>query len=80
MPCFILKALSPTLPRKLKARAALHKRSLNQETIVSLELAVAPSQPVDINAALSRTRSLRDRLDVRATAREIQDFKTTGRR
>ena len=80
MPSITLKALSPTLHRKLKARAALHKRSLNQEVIASLELIVALNQPVDVSAALDRTRSLRERLKLRATAREVQDYKTAGRR
>ena len=72
-----LKNIPPHLHRLLKAQALRHKRSLNQEAILCLELAVsgaperpsltAPPPPISVAAILqpfgSRAELLEDFLD-----------------
>ncbi len=41
MPGFVIKELPDTLHRKLKARAARHRRSMTQEALALLEQALA---------------------------------------
>ena len=79
MAAITLKALSPSLHRSLKARAARHKRSLNQEVIALLEEAVAPSRRVDVESMLADARHFRDSLDFNALPVEIDGFKREGR-
>jgi len=65
--------------RRLKARAALHRRSLNLEVIVCLE-SLVQSLPVDVNALLAHVREIR-RTPARTklTDRTLTRLKTTGR-
>ena len=79
MAAITLKALPAPLHRMLKACAARHKRSLNQEVIALLEEAVAPSRRVDVEAMLAETRRFRDSLNFRASPPEIDAFKREGR-
>lgn len=79
MPAITLKNLPASLHRTLKARAARHKRSLNQEVITVLEEAVAPSRRRDIEAMLAATRRFRDSLKFEARPSEIDAFKRQGR-
>jgi len=79
MAAITLKSLPATLHRTLKARAARHKRSLNQEVIAVLEAAVAPSAPVDVEALLAATRQFRDSLKFKVQPGEIDAFKREGR-
>jgi plasmid stability protein len=79
MAAITLKSLPTTLHRTLKARAARHKRSLNQEVIAVLEEAVAPSRRVDVEATLAATRQFRDSLKFKASPAEIEAFKREGR-
>jgi plasmid stability protein len=79
MAAITLKSLPVTLHRTLKARAARHKRSLNQEVIAVLEEAVAPSRRVDVEATLAATRQFRDSLKFKARPAEIEAFKREGR-
>jgi plasmid stability protein len=79
MPAITLKALSVPLHRQLKARAARHKRSLNQEVIAVLEEAVAPSKRIDVEAMIAKTRALRNSLKFTTTPEEIDRFKREGR-
>ena len=79
MAAITLKSLPATLHRTLKARAARHKRSLNQEVIAVLEEAVAPSRRVDVEATLAATRQFRDSLKFEARPSEIEAFKREGR-
>lgn len=53
-----IKNVPEPLVRRLKARAAVHRRSLNHEVIASLE-AVAHASPVDPAAILVRARVVR---------------------
>ena len=80
MPAITLKALPIPLHRQLKARAARHKRSLNQEVIAVLEDAVAPSKRIDIEAMIAETRRFRDSLKFTTTPAEIDRFKRDGRK
>ena len=79
MAAITLKSLPASLHRTLKARAARHKRSLNQEVIAVLEEAVAPARRVDVEAMLGAARQFRDSLDFKATPSEIESFKREGR-
>ncbi|HWB59804.1 MAG TPA: hypothetical protein VG733_09935 [Chthoniobacteraceae bacterium] len=79
MAAITLKSLPADLHRTLKVRAALHKRSLNQEVIAVLEEAVAPARRVDVEAAIAATRQFRDSLKFKATPSEIEAFKREGR-
>jgi plasmid stability protein len=80
MPSITLKALPAPLHRQLKARAARHKRSLNQEVIAVLEEAVAPAKRVDVEAMIAEARSFRAGLGFTTTPEEIDRFKREGRR
>ncbi len=79
MPAITLKALSVPLHRQLKARAARHKRSLNQEVIAVLEEAVAPSKRIDVEAMIAETRRFRENLKFTITPEEIDRYKREGR-
>jgi plasmid stability protein len=74
-----IKNVPEPLVERLKARAALHRRSLNREVIASLE-AVAHATPVDPETLLARVRALR-RVPVRLrlTDRALVRLKTAGR-
>lgn len=80
MPAITLKALPAALHRQLKARAARHKRSLNQEVIAVLEDAVAPARRVDTEAMVAEARRFRASLNFTTTPEEIDRFKREGRR
>ena len=54
-----IKNIPPELYKKLKARAAQHRRSLNGEVIVCLEQALQ-SMAFDPEAFLARARELRE--------------------
>jgi plasmid stability protein len=79
MAAITLKSLPASLHRSLKARAARHKRSLNQEVISVLEEAVAPSRRLDVEAMLSETQRHRDSLKLKALPSKIDIFKKEGR-
>jgi plasmid stability protein len=79
MPTITLKALPVSVHRALKVRAAQHKRSLNQEVLLLLEAAVAPSRKVDLAAMLEETRAFRASLSLTAGTDEIVAFKRGGR-
>jgi plasmid stability protein len=79
MAAITLKSLPKPLHRQLKARAARHKRSLNQEVIAVLEEAVADSRAVDSNALIDEAHRFRDSLQLTVTPDEIAAFKAEGR-
>ncbi len=78
MPTLTLKNLPRGLHRKLRARAARHRRSLNSEAIACIAAAVMAS-PLDPDALLSRARSLRRRVSGRLTDQELARAKAEGR-
>jgi plasmid stability protein len=55
-----IKNVPPPLLRRLKARAAANRRSLNLEVIASLE-SVSSTTPIDPEAFLVRARAIRAR-------------------
>ena len=79
MPAITLKSLPGPLHRSLKARAARHKRSLNQEVIAMLEESVAPSRKVDVEALVAEAERFRSTLKFNAAPAEIAAFKREGR-
>ena len=65
--------------RRLKARAATHRRSLNLEVIACLE-ALVQSAPVDTDSLLARVREIRRTpARTRLTDRVLTRLKTAGR-
>lgn len=75
MPAITLKSLPASLHRSLKARAARHQRSLNQD----LQEAVRTSRPIDVEALLAETRRARQALQFTIQPAEIDRLKRTGR-
>jgi len=53
-----IKNVPKPVLRRLKARAALHRRSLNLEVIACLE-SLVQSSPIDVEALLVRVREIR---------------------
>ncbi|HEX6807950.1 MAG TPA: Arc family DNA-binding protein [Gemmatimonadaceae bacterium] len=79
MPALTIKSLPDPLYRRLKQRAAAHRRSLNSEILVCLEQAVA-AEPANPRAALARADALRQRLRVpRLTDARLRAAKAAGR-
>ena len=79
MAAITLKSLPKPLHRQLKARAARHKRSLNQKVIAVLEGAEADSRPVDSTALIEEARRFGESLALTGTPEEIATFKAEGR-
>lgn len=79
MATLTIKNIPDPLVRKLKARAARHRRSLNHEVIACLETA-ARAVPVDPEALLARARAVRRApLGLRLTDRAVNRLKAYGR-
>jgi len=78
MPTLTLKNLPAALHRRLKARAALHGRSLNGEVIECLEVAVG-AERVDVEGLLERAREARRGLAGRLSDAELGRLKAAGR-
>lgn len=79
MPTLTIKSMPDPLYRRLKKRAAEHRRSLNSEILVCLERAIA-AEPVDPRAVLARADALRQRLRVpRLTDARLRAAKAAGR-
>ena len=80
MPTLTIKGMPDPLYRRLKQRAAEHRRSLNSEILVALEQVVA-AVPPDPHALLARVDALRNALHVpRLTDARLQAMKARGRR
>ena len=74
-----IKGIPDALYRRLKARAAERRRSLNSEVIVCLEQAVG-TEPIDADALLARADRVRERLNVPSlTEAFLRDAKSRGR-
>ena len=78
MPTLTVKNLSPEVHSGLKARAALHHRSLNSEILATLESSLRPSR-VDPEEFLDRIRALRGETSGAVSAEDLQTFKNEGR-
>jgi plasmid stability protein len=74
-----IKNVPKPVLRRLKTRAALHRRSLNLEVIACLE-SLVQSTPVDVDALLVRVREIR-RTPARSrlTDRALTRLKGAGR-
>jgi plasmid stability protein len=74
-----IKNVPAPVLRRLKARATIHRRSLNLEVIACLEALVQPT-PVDTDALLARVRELRQTpRRTKLTDRVLNRLKTAGR-
>lgn len=75
-----LKNLPDDLYDRLKQAAQQHRRSLNNEAIVCLEVALPP-QPITATERLDQIRALRHSLPTEAvfTPDQIDAFKREGR-
>jgi plasmid stability protein len=78
MPTLTLKRLPLALHRRLKARAALHGRSLNGEVLACLQAAVG-AERVDVEGTLARARELRREVAGRLGDAEATRLKRQGR-
>ncbi len=79
MATLTIKNVPEPLVRRLKARATLHRRSLNREVIACLE-ALAQAAPVDPDALLARAREVRRTpAGARLTDRMLARLKAAGR-
>jgi plasmid stability protein len=74
-----VKDFPAKLHRRLKARAAANRRSLNREIIACLE-ATASAQKIDPDALLARAAVLRDRVAGRLTDSDLAALRGAGRR
>lgn len=79
MPSLTIKDIPPDLYRRLKRRAAEHRRSLAGEVLVALERAVR-SQPIDPAALLARADAVRERMRLpRLTEKALRAARERGR-
>lgn len=81
MPSLTIKGVPDELYRRLKRRAADHRRSINSEVLVCLEQAVA-SRPADPDVLLARIDALHARLGTRMrplSSRAIRAARNAGR-
>ena len=79
MPNLTIKSLPDDLYALLKARAAEHRRSINSEVMVCLEMALR-SRRVEPEALLARADAVRERLRMPTwTAEALKDVKSAGR-
>jgi antitoxin FitA len=73
MPTITLKNVPAKLHARLKAQAKEHKRSLNQEAIVCIELAIRSERPT-AETFLAQARELRDRISASGVSPSSQKF------
>ncbi len=78
MATLTLKNIPNKLHQKLKARAALRRRSLNSEILTCLESVLAAA-PVDVADLLRRARLLRDQVSGELNDNELKKLKNQGR-
>jgi plasmid stability protein len=82
MSTLTIKNVPPELHRRLKQRAAQHRRSLNSEVIASLERELASTRG-DPEEFLARVREARQRLaaetGIFVTEKDLREAKNWGR-
>ena len=78
MASLTLKGVPPALHRRLKERAARHRRSINREAIECLE-SVLLADRVDVDALVAQARALRRRVRGQVTDDLTTQFKRQGR-
>lgn len=75
-----LKNIPDEVYARLKAAAEAHRRSLNSEAILCLEMVLLPGR-LTVSERLERARQARTRLpEKRFRASDIEAFKREGRR
>jgi hypothetical protein len=82
LPTLTIKGMPEALYRRLKARAAAARRSLNSEILRCLEEATVaePLDAVEIRTRLSRADAVRERLNVPPlTEAKLRAAKSRGR-
>ncbi len=79
MATLTIKNIPDKLVKRLKARAALHRRSLNGEVIACLDRSTG-NAPFDPSSILAQARELRQRSKGPVlTDRRLAELKTAGR-
>ena len=79
MSTLTIKNIPPELYKRLKARAAQHRRSINSEVIVCLEQ-ILRSTRLDVSTLLARAREVRRYTEhAWLTDDELQKMKSEGR-
>lgn len=78
MATLTLKNLPDDLHRRLKERAARHRRSLNSEVLAALEASVR-AEPLDPRAFIDQVRKLRPRGNEQFTQDDFDSQKRAGR-
>lgn len=79
MATLTITSIPESVVRKLKARAARNRRSLNSEVIYLLELTTRAT-PIDVDTELAWIRSRRPIPEnVRITTRQLNAWKRAGR-
>jgi plasmid stability protein len=73
MPTITLENVPSKLHARLKAQAKAHKRSLNQEAIVCIEMAIRSERP-DLERFLAEARELRKRIAASGARPQSQKF------
>jgi antitoxin FitA len=79
MATLTIKNLPDSLYKRLKAKAAEHRRSLNSEAILAVERAVTESEAGDPEEILTALRQGRSRLGVFLTDAALQGARSHGR-
>lgn len=80
MPNITLKNIPRELHRNLKSRAKAHHRSLNKEVIATLQAMTGATPAIDLEKRVAEAREMRSRFKGETSLKEIQAFKTAGRR
>ena len=78
MATLTIKNIPDPVVRRLKARAAQHRRSLNAEVIHMLESSTRTT-PVSVEEELARIRALRPGPPLRFTQRQLKAWVNEGR-
>jgi plasmid stability protein len=79
MATLTIKNLPDSLYKRLKAKAAEHRRSLNSEAILAVERAVTESEARDPEEILTTLRQGRSRLGVFLTDAALLGARSHGR-
>lgn len=80
MATLTIKNIPEEVYERLKRRAKVRRRSINQEVIAVIERALE-TPPIDVDAALERTRKIRElTAQYRIRDDELEQWKNEGRK
>ncbi|MBD3415056.1 MAG: Arc family DNA-binding protein [Candidatus Aminicenantes bacterium] len=80
MATLTIKNIPEDVYERLKRRAKVRRRSINQEVIAVIERALE-TPPIDVDAALKRTRKIRElTAQYRIRDDELEQWKNEGRK